>query len=110
MRQPLRQRWLTDPLVLDAGFQMMILWSMEQHDAANLPCHVARYRQYRRAFPADGCRIAIQVTRADNLRAVADLEYLDTAGLIVACLEGYECTLDAGLRRAFRRNHLERTS
>jgi acyl transferase domain-containing protein/NADP-dependent 3-hydroxy acid dehydrogenase YdfG len=110
MRQPLRQKWLTDPLVLDVSFQMMILWSLEQHDAANLPCHVARYRQYRRQFPADGCRIAIQVTRADDRHAVADIDYLDAAGLIVARLEGYECILDAGLRRAFRRKDVERLS
>jgi hypothetical protein len=108
MRQPLRQKWLADPLVLDAGFQLMVLWSFEQRDAGSLPCHAARYRQYRRAFPADGCRIAARVTRSTNLHALADLEYLDAAGLLVARLEGYECTLDAGLRRAFRRNEVER--
>lgn len=30
LRQPLRQHWLTDPLVIDGSFQLMILWSLEQ--------------------------------------------------------------------------------
>ena len=51
LRRPLRQQWIADPLVLDGGFQMMILWSFARSGAAGLPCHVARYRQYRRGFP-----------------------------------------------------------
>ena len=49
---PLRSAWVADPLVLDASFQMMILWSFAQHGAGSLPCFAGRYRQYRRAFPA----------------------------------------------------------
>ncbi len=50
--RPLRQRWLADPLVLDCSFQMMVVWSQERHGAPSLPCHIARYRQYQRSFPA----------------------------------------------------------
>ncbi len=56
LRRPLRHKWIADPLVLDGGFQMMILWSFARSGAAGLPCHVARYRQYRRDFPTDGAR------------------------------------------------------
>ena len=38
--------------VLDASFQMMILWSFAQHGAGSLPCFAGRYRQFRRSFPA----------------------------------------------------------
>jgi hypothetical protein len=104
LRHPLRQRWLADPLALDASFQLMILWGLEQHGTASLPCFAARYRQYRRAFPADGSRAVIRVTRSGDLSAVADIEYLDAIGQVIARLEGYECAFDAGLSRAFRRN------
>jgi hypothetical protein len=101
LAQPLRQKWLADPLVLDGSFQLLVLWSREQRGAASLPCHVRRYRQFRRAFPADGTRVLARVTRADGLHALADIDYLDGEGRVVARLEGYECVIDAGLERAF---------
>jgi NAD(P)-dependent dehydrogenase (short-subunit alcohol dehydrogenase family) len=101
---PLRQRWLADPLALDAAFQLMILWCLERRGAPSLPCLVARYRQYRRAFPPEGVRVVARVTRDTPLHALADLDFVDAAGQLVARLEGYECVLDPALQRAFRRN------
>jgi acyl transferase domain-containing protein/NAD(P)-dependent dehydrogenase (short-subunit alcohol dehydrogenase family) len=106
IRNPLRQKWLADPLVLDASFQMMILWSAEQHAAPSLPCRAARYRQFRRSFPVDGVRVVIRVTRSNDLHALADIDYLDGNGRVVARMEDYECAMDPGLRKAFRRREL----
>jgi NAD(P)-dependent dehydrogenase (short-subunit alcohol dehydrogenase family)/acyl carrier protein len=107
LRRPLRQKWIADPLVLDGGFQMMILWGFARTGALGLPCHVARYRQYRRTFPADGARVVLAGTKATSLSAVADLEFQSKDGQVIACMDGLECTLDAGLERAYRRNRLE---
>jgi NAD(P)-dependent dehydrogenase (short-subunit alcohol dehydrogenase family)/acyl carrier protein len=101
--RPLRQRWLADPLALDASFQLLILWTLEQHGTPSLPCFAARYRQYRREFPADGVRVVARVTKHNHLHALADIDFRDTAGQVVARIEGYECVLDASLRRAFDR-------
>jgi NAD(P)-dependent dehydrogenase (short-subunit alcohol dehydrogenase family)/acyl carrier protein len=106
LRQPLRQKWLTDPLALDCAFQALILWSLDRRGAAGLPCLATRYRQYRRSFPSDGVRVVARVAKATNLHALADIEFLDADGKLVARLEGYECVIDAGLQRAFRRNRL----
>ena len=106
IKDPMRQQWLIDPLIVDVGFQLMILWSLEQRGAVNLPCFVKWYRQYRRAFPDDGVRIAVQVTRAAELHAFADLEYLDAEGRVIARMEGYECVIDPGLQRAFERREM----
>jgi hypothetical protein len=103
LRQPLRQHWLSDPLVIDGSFQLMILWSHEQRGAGNLPCHVRRYRQYRRSF-SPGVRINVIVERATNLHALADLDYLDPEGKLIAQIDGYECVIDPALHRAFKRN------
>jgi NAD(P)-dependent dehydrogenase (short-subunit alcohol dehydrogenase family) len=105
-RQPLRQNWLSDPLVIDGSFQLMIVWSLEQRGAASLPCHVRRYRQYRqnRDFPADGVRVVAAIKRASDLHALADIDFLDRAGKRVARIEGYECVIDKGLERAFKHN------
>jgi hypothetical protein len=106
MRQPLRQNWLGDPLVLDASFQLMILWTQEQRGAGSLPCHIGRYRQYRKGFPAEGARVVISIDRASDLAALADIDFLDGQGRLVARMEGYECVIDPSLARAFRRNAL----
>jgi hypothetical protein len=105
MRQPLRSKWLADPLVVDGAFQLVILWARQHRGAAGLPCLVGRYRQWRKAFPAAGAEVAVQVTRAGDKSAVADVDLLE-AGKVVARLEGCECTLDPALDRAYRRNQL----
>ncbi len=106
IQHPLRQRWLADPLALDCSFQLMVVWSQEQHGAPSLPCHIARYRQYQRAFPASGVRVVAQVKHASDLHALADIDYLDERGQVIARLEGYECVIDPALRRAFSRKLL----
>jgi acyl transferase domain-containing protein/NAD(P)-dependent dehydrogenase (short-subunit alcohol dehydrogenase family)/acyl carrier protein len=106
-RSPLRPAWVADPLVLDASFQMMILWSFAQHGAGSLPCFAGRYRQYRRAFPAGPVRVAVRVTRDNGTFARADVDYLDAAdGTVVAQMQDYECVIDPQLNQAFRRNQL----
>ena len=106
LRQPLRQKWLTDPLVIDSAFQAMILWSLDRHASGSLPCFASRYRQYRRSFPVGGARVVARVTHATKLHALADIEFIDADGRLVARMEGYECVLDPALQRAFRRNRL----
>jgi hypothetical protein len=103
---PPRSAWVADPLVLDASFQMMILWSFAQHGAGSLPCFAGRYRQYRRSFPAGPTRVVIRVTRDNGSFARADIDYLDADGVVVAQVQDYECVIDPGLNQAFRRNQL----
>lgn len=103
---PLRSAWVCEPLVLDASFQMMILWSYAQHGAGSLPCFMGRYRQYRRSFSTGPTRIVIRVTRDNGSFARADIDYLDADGFVVAQAQDYECVIDPGLNQAFRRNQL----
>jgi acyl transferase domain-containing protein/NAD(P)-dependent dehydrogenase (short-subunit alcohol dehydrogenase family)/acyl carrier protein len=103
---PLRSNWVADPLVLDASFQMLILWSFAQHGAGSLPCFAGRYRQYRRSFPSGPVRVVARVTRDNGTFARADIDYLDMDGTMIAQLQDYECVIDAQLNMAFRRNQL----
>ncbi len=104
--QPLRPAWLADPLALDAAFQLMILWSTAQRAAPSLPCALRSFRQFA-AFPkTGGSRVVARVTSAETPVAVADLQFFDRAGALLALGEGYEFVVDANLREAFRQNHL----
>jgi hypothetical protein len=108
MRQPLRQRWLADPLLLDSSFQLLILWSREMRGGANLPCHLRHYRQYRPSCNGSTVQIVAAVSRATSLHALADIDFLDDSGLL-ARLEGYECVIDPTLDATFQRNRLSAT-
>jgi hypothetical protein len=102
--QPLRQRWLADPLVVDCALQLVILWSQQNRGVLTLPCRIGRYRQYRRAYPTGSVRLVLRVTRATELAIFVDVEVLDGDGRLIARLEDCENTIDPGLQRAFRKN------
>ncbi len=107
IRQPFRSTWITDPLVMDCAFQLMILWSLERFGSGSLPCFAGRYRQYHDSFPHDGVQVVIRVTAEHNSSATADMEFFDrSSGKLVARLEGYECIIDNSLKQAFKRNQL----
>uniref|UniRef100_C6E970 Polyketide-type polyunsaturated fatty acid synthase PfaA n=1 Tax=Geobacter sp. (strain M21) TaxID=443144 RepID=C6E970_GEOSM len=111
IRRPLRSAWLTDPLVMDSAFQMMILWSFERFGAGSLPCFAGRYRQFQESFPKEGAQVVIRVTSENPRGASADMEFLDrNTGKLVARLEGYECVIDPSLKQAFQRNKLRTVS
>ncbi|HYH63899.1 MAG TPA: SDR family NAD(P)-dependent oxidoreductase, partial [Urbifossiella sp.] len=103
---PLRSQWVADPLVLDASFQLMILWSRHQHGAASLPNFAGRYRQFRRHFPDGPITVVARITRDNGTFARADIDYLDADGQVVAQLQDYECMMTDTLNAAFTRNQL----
>ena len=106
IQQPLRNYWLTDPLMIDSGFQMMILWSFAQHQSGSLPTFVGQYRQFKPKFSPSGGRVVAKVMKHDPHRALATLEFLDPNGDLIARMENYECTIDPSLNQAFRQNSL----
>jgi malonyl CoA-acyl carrier protein transacylase len=106
MNHPIRSSWLSDPLMLDSAFQMMILWSFEEKGIASLPTAIASYRQYQRSYPKDSAKIIAVVNEKTNNRANAAIEFLDSKGQLIAQMDGYECVRDASLQNAFKKNSL----
>ena len=107
MKQPIRSNWLTDPLVLDSAFQMMILWSFEQDGVGSLPTAIARYRQFKRNYPKDGVKVIAGVKEHTDHRANASIEFLNNKGELIALMEGYECVRDKSLKEAFYKNNIQ---
>ena len=105
--EPLRSRWIADPMAIDGGFQMMILWSFQQRGQGSLPTEVGEYRQFRGTFPEHGVRIEVRVTDHSDGRAIADVDWLADDGALVARMSDYQCVVDESLAQAFRRNTLE---
>jgi hypothetical protein len=106
MARPLRSRWIAEPLAIDSAFQLLILWTLWKHDLGSLPTRFTSYRQYRADFPEDGVRIEVRIASQDSQRVVADIDWLDAAGDVVARMIGYECVLAGSLTEHFARNTL----
>ena len=106
MEAPLRASWITDPLVLDVCFQLMIAWSQQERNAASLPTGFDRFEQFTTRMPTDGCEIRIQVTEASAHQATASIWLLDKAGKVCARITGYRCVIDKKLSAAFKQNQL----
>ena len=104
MQDPIRDRWMADPMVLDGAFQMAIVWCHEQLGSVCLPSYARSYRQYRADFPASGVKAVMKVTSSSHRKMTADFTFLDENEQIVATLDGYEATVDAALLDAFRKN------
>ncbi|MEW5721541.1 MAG: SDR family NAD(P)-dependent oxidoreductase [Thermodesulfobacteriota bacterium] len=98
--------WLTDPLVLDAAFQMMSLWSRQTAGLPSLPVSFKKLRLYTDRFPGGGLRIVIRITGRSGRGVFADIELSDRAGNLVARIEGQTALEAESLIQAYRRNQL----
>jgi len=102
-----RSEWLADPLLLDAAFQLMSLWTARRWGAPSLPMSVGAYRQYVPTLPAEGARLRQWGEGGGRALIAAGADFLDTQGRLLARLEDCRIVTDAGLREAFRRRRLE---
>ena len=101
IKEPFRSRWIGDPLVLDAAFQMAIIWCFEERSVVSLPSYTAKYRQYRNTFPSDGITAVLEIKEVSDHKMKGDFTFLDAEDIVVARLTGYEAVMDASLSRAF---------
>jgi len=100
--RPPMLRWYTDPLVVDAAYQLMILWTTQACGAPSLPGYAKRYRQYASGFGSSPVTISANTRRSGAMMAAADIDFIDAKGQLIARLEGYECTMNENLRNAFK--------
>lgn len=104
---PMRSRWIADPLVLDCAFQMAIIWCHEHKGLVSLPSYADSYRQYRERFPAEGVTAIMEVAKVTERKMVADFTFLDQEKEIIASMKGYEAVMDQNLFKAFGINTVQ---
>jgi hypothetical protein len=105
IKNPLRSAWITDPMLIDCAYQLMILWTCEILHKPSLPSFIASYRQNQTAR-ADNAEIVAHINNSNENSAKADIELKNISGEIFAIMHGYECTADASLAKAFEANSL----
>jgi len=100
--RPPQPSWCSDPLAIDAAYQLMILWTTQACGMPSLPGFARRYRQYVPSFKGSDVVLVARTRRQGAMMAAADIDFVDAAGKLIARLEGYECTLNDNLRNAFK--------
>ena len=100
--EPLRSRWIGDPLVLDAAFQMAIVWCFEQKGMVSLPSFGASYRQYCSRFPENGVTAVLEIRQTGQNKMLGDFTFLDAQHAVIATLTGYEAVMDTSLQKTFK--------
>ena len=110
MEEPVRSRWIADPLALDSGLQAMIVWTSDRVGELSLPSRFTRYRQFVPSFPEEGARIVIDVHERTNGKVVSDIDWIGDDGSLLARLEGCESVVDSSLSKAFRHNRLDESA
>jgi len=106
MTEPLRSKWIIDPLILDSAFQMASLWCYEETGVVSLPSYIASYRQYRENFPPEGVTGILEVKHVTDHKMTGDFTFIDADNIIVATLTGYEAIMNASLNQAFKLRRL----
>ncbi|MFN3186695.1 MAG: SDR family oxidoreductase [Nannocystaceae bacterium] len=81
--------WCTDPLAVDGGLQLALLWSQHMLGGSSLPTAIGEVKTY--ATPSKGkLRCTLTGRRAEGLKAVADVVLHDETGTVIAELHGVE--------------------
>jgi NAD(P)-dependent dehydrogenase (short-subunit alcohol dehydrogenase family) len=102
LTNPMRSRWIADPLVLDSAFQMACVWCYEQQGMVSLPSFVSSFRQYCRTFPGTPVTAVLEVTEVKGNKMTGDVIILDANKTVAAELKGYEAIMDTSLFKAFK--------
>jgi len=91
--------WLIDPVVIDSGFQLAIIWARIYHDFTPLPsCFRAYHRYGPLAAPAIHCYLHTRA-RPDSLIMHTDLYFVGPDGCVLGTFEGAESTCSRALNR-----------
>jgi hypothetical protein len=91
--------WVLDPIVIDGGFQMAILWERAYKDMTPLP---ARFRAYHRYGTLKGgpIRCILQVNPASSDHTLrTNLSFISPDGRLVGLMEDMEFACSRALNR-----------
>ncbi len=98
--------WLVDPVVIDSGLQLIILWAKEVLGVTPLPSHLHAYRRLQK-MPQDHVRCEVRIKYKEGSPTLAcDLSFFNDQMACVAKLEGMMATCSKALNRLGRQKNL----
>ncbi|MCF8092113.1 MAG: SDR family NAD(P)-dependent oxidoreductase, partial [Desulfotignum sp.] len=111
---PLRQNWVTDPMLLDAAFQAAIIWTWETRGQVCLPSFMASFRLYSSFFTPRAydepdvsgqdrsIRILFTANESTDHQIKGYFTFFDAGRTVVASIMGFEAVVDGALHDKFK--------
>jgi len=91
--------WLIDPVIIDSGFQLVVIWARMYWDMTPLPSQCKFYRrQGHLAGKEIGCQISILPSSRGNIIHF-DISFFDTKGRLLGFIDDMEGTCSKSLNR-----------
>jgi len=87
------QEWSTDPLALDGGLQLALLWCKHVLGGASLPTGIAEIRLWTDAPSTGVIRCTLTGRTAKGSKSVSDIAFRDASGKLLAEFVGVETHL-----------------
>jgi hypothetical protein len=102
IKNPARNHWIADPLIMDGAFQMASLWCYEQCGKVSLPSYFAAYRQYCRRFPVGDLQAVMTIRNLSRHKMTGDFFFRGSDQRVLATIRGFEAVMDGQLMQAFK--------
>jgi len=100
LAQPLSESWVLDPILLDAGPQLAILWAREILNMTALPSRFINLRRFTRLDRVSRLKCHFQIdTGSRDHTIVANVYFVDQHNRVVLSVEGLESTCSKALNR-----------
>ncbi len=91
--------WMIDPVVIDSGLQMIILWARTNLDMTPLPARLGAYHRYAETLSGElRCEASIAHTPG-NPAIMVDIKFFDASGRLAGWIERLEATCSTALNR-----------
>ena len=96
---PGRPSWIIDPFVFDSALQLLLMWSRAHNDMTALPSRFGAFRTYGELTDVPvTCYVAVE-SLAGGHALKSDVHFVDSAGRVLAILEGMEASCTSALNR-----------
>ncbi|MCG8636870.1 MAG: SDR family NAD(P)-dependent oxidoreductase, partial [Desulfobacterales bacterium] len=100
---PHSKDWTIDPMILDAAFQAVILWTYETRQQVCLPSYFSNLRIYSSYGELTGnIRILFTVNHETRHKVQGYFTFLDETETPIASVMGFEAIVDPGLLDKFK--------
>lgn len=94
-----QNQWLIDPMIVDGGLQLILIWGRHYWDMSVLPSRFAAYRRFGSISDSDvRCHMTIHPSSKKPV-IHADLAFFGAEGRLLGLLQGIEGTCSRALNR-----------
>ena len=95
--------WVTDPVLVDSGLQMIILWSRVYLEKMVLPARLGAYHRYHSLSQAGPVRCEVEIENKPGHADVrCQLRFFDARGELLAWMQDMDVIASKALNRLFK--------